>query len=98
MRPVRATLRHHDDVKIVEATATKNGSGLLVEFRASDDGGALFVYPYRADREVYLVTREHDRTCGAYQHGTPVHCDCGACSTFDAKAGRWIPTRKTGAA
>lgn len=94
---VTATVRnaHVDDrARIVEASAD-NGAGLLIEVHQSADGRTLYVYPYRADRDVYLMTRSHSEDCTVYQsRAADRHCDCGACSTFDAKSGAWRPTAK----
>ena len=96
MKRVTATVRTEDSAKIVEASAPA-GAGLLVEFRPSPDGEVLYVFPYRADASVYLMTRGHSNDCAVYARRDDLRrCDCGACSTFDAKAGVWIPTSKPG--
>lgn len=94
MRKVTATVRTEDNAKIVEASSPA-GASLLVEFRSPPDGGPLYVFPYRADADVYLMTRGHANDCAVMvQRDELRRCDCGACCTFDRKAGEWVPTSR----
>lgn len=85
----------NDTAKIVEASAP-NGASCLIGLHPTADGQALYVSPYRADREVYLFVRaSHTAECAVYNRlDASRRCDCGACFTFDAPSGEWRPTHK----
>ncbi|HEY1695161.1 MAG TPA: hypothetical protein VGG39_23495 [Polyangiaceae bacterium] len=84
-----------DTAKMVEASAP-SGAGLKVGFHATVDGGALYVSPYRADRDVYLfVKRSHAADCEVFtSRAESRRCDCGSCFTYNAASGDWEPTRR----
>lgn len=87
--------------KIIEvAIPQPNGvaRGLLVEFLSGQEGGALYVYPYRADDSVYLTIAAHANDCALMTRTDSARrCDCGACLTYDEKTRAWQPTRKESA-
>lgn len=91
-----ATVRNgsHDDTKIVETSAPL-GAGLLIELHPAREGSALYVRPYRADRDVFLMIRQHAADCEVLNDRRfDRRCDCGACLTYNATSHAWEPTRK----
>jgi hypothetical protein len=85
----------HDDAKIVEATSPR-GAGLLIDIHTKDaEDRGLYVRPYRAERDVYLMIAPHENDCEVFtSRAFDRCCDCGACMTYDAASSRWRPTQK----
>lgn len=83
-----------DWAKIVEASSPA-GTSLLIGLHTASDDRILYVSPYRADRDVYLMVGEHDGKCAVFTRRDDARrCDCGACLTYDATKRAWVPTHK----
>lgn len=97
VRRPTATVRNsaRDDSKIVETSAPL-GAGLLIELHPAHEGSALYVVPYRADRDVFLMIKQHAADCEVLNDRRfDRRCDCGACLTYNPSTRAWEPTKGT---